>query len=154
MAALVKRALNTYSSLEVETGMTSASPERLVIMLYDGALKAIYAARTAIAHGDTAVKGESISKAIAIVDNGLRASLDVQAGGEIAANLAALYEYVASRLLYANLKNDQASLDESARLLSELRGAWQELEQRTRPVEAAVPAAPPAARPPVSFGKA
>lgn len=154
MTVLMARAMNTYAALEVETGMTNASPLRLVIMLYNGALKAIYAAKTAIAHGDTAIKGEAISRASAIVDNGLRASLDVQAGGEIAANLDALYEYVVSRLLYANLKNDQASLDEAARLLSELRGAWEELEQRSRPVEAAIPATPPPARAQVSFGKA
>jgi flagellar protein FliS len=153
MTPTTERALNAYSALEVETGVTNASPQRLVIMLYDGALKATFAAKAAILHGDTAAKGEAISKAISIIDEGLRAALDQEAGGEIAANLAALYDYIASRLLYANLKNDQGSLDECARLLSELRGAWEELEQRSRPVEAMVPVAPPEARAPVSFGK-
>jgi flagellar protein FliS len=148
------RAATAYSSLNVETGVAGASPQRLVIMLYDGALKAIFDAKVAMARGEISSKGSAISKAIAIIDEGLRPALDMDAGGEIAANLVALYDYVSSRLLYANLKNDPSSLDESARLLSELRGAWQELEQRTRPVETMIPAVPPLARPPVSFGKA
>lgn len=153
--ALMDHALNTYSATEVETGVASASPQRLVIMLYDGALKAIFAAKTAMVQGNTGAKGEATSKAIAIIDEGLRASLDMTAGGEIAVNLAALYEYMASRLLYANLKNDQGSLDECVRLLSDLRGAWEELERRSKPIETSVPAAPPVERrAPVSFGKA
>ncbi len=151
--ALMARAMNTYSTLEVETGVASASPQRLVIMLYDGALKAIFAAKAAMAQGNTAGKGEAISKAIAIVDEGLSATLDMDGGGEIATNLAALYDYIGSRLLYANLKNEQGSLDESARLLSELRGAWEELEQRSRSAEQVMAAAPAGSRVPVSFGK-
>lgn len=154
MTPPTERALNVYSALEVETGVTSASPQRLVIMLYDGAIKSVFAAKAAILRGDTAGKGEALSKAIAIIDEGLRASLDQEAGGDIAANLASLYDYMASRLLYANLKNDQGSLDECARLLSELRGAWEQLEQRGRAAEPLVPVAPSEARAPVSFGKA
>src|SRR5262245_60470444 len=125
MPALTDRALNSYSALEVETGVESASPQRLIIMLYDGALKSVFAAKAAMARGDVAVKGAALSKAISIIDDGLRAALNLTGGGEIAQNLMALYEYISSRLLHANLKNDARSLDEAARLLSELKSAWE-----------------------------
>ena len=135
MTALANRAVTAYSALEIETGVAGASPLRLIVMLYDGALKAIYAAKVAMERGEIASKGSAISKAIAIIDEGLRPALDLDAGGEIAANLMALYQYVTGRLLYANLKNDRRALDEAARLLSELRSAWEMLEQRARPQE-------------------
>ena len=154
MTAMVERALNKYCALEVEATVNSASPQRLVVMLYEGALKAIFTAKRAMAHGETALKGEAISKAIAILDQGLRPALDLENGGDIAANLLALYDYLASRLLYANLKNDPASLDEAARLLSELKSAWESLEQSTRPAAVQPPVPPSEPRAPVSFGKA
>jgi flagellar protein FliS len=132
MTALVANPLDAYQRLEVETGVAAASPQRLVVMLYEGAVKAVNAARAALARGDVAGRGAAISKAIAIVDEGLRPALDLNAGGEIAANLAALYDYIVNRLLYANLKQDEASLDEAGRLLSELKGAWEALERKTR----------------------
>jgi len=135
MTALANRAVTAYSALEIETGVAGASPLRLVVMLYDGALKAIYAGKVAMERGEIAAKGSAISKAIAIIEEGLRPALDLGAGGELAANLMALYQYITGRLLFANLKNDKASLDEAARLLSELRGAWEALEQRARPPE-------------------
>ena len=153
MQALVEQALSTYSALEVETGVAGASPKRLVVMLYEGALKAIFAARASMARNDTATKGESISKAIAIIAQGLRPALDFEAGGDIATNLRALYDYICMRLLYANLKNDVNSLDEAARLLSELKGAWDALELQDRPA-AAVAVAPTQKRAPTSLGKA
>jgi flagellar protein FliS len=153
MQALARQALNTYAALELETGVAGASPQQLIVMLYDGALKAIFGARAAIGRNEIALKGACVSKAIAIIDQGLRPALDMEAGGEIAANLDALYDYVCTRLLYANLKNDLASLDEAARLLSELKGAWDALELQDRP--AAEPAvAPPQKRAPTSLGKA
>ncbi len=153
MTASVQRALSSYSTLEVETGVESASPQRLIIMLYDGALKCVFAAKAAMARNDIAGKGAALSKAISIIDEGLRAALNLQDGGEIAQNLMALYEYISTRLLHANLKNDPQSLDEAARLLSELKTAWDLLEQRDRPV-AVAPVEPAERRASVSLGKA
>jgi flagellar protein FliS len=73
---------------------------------------------------ETAVKGKSISKAIAIIGEGLNASLNKSAGGELAQNLSSLYDYMVMRLVDANLKNDITVLDEVARLLTELTEAW------------------------------
>jgi len=152
MTALVERALKSYSALE-QTTVESASPQQLIIMLYDGALKSVFAAKAAIARGDVAARGAALSKAISIIDEGLRAALNLETGGEIAQNLMALYDYISTRLLHANVKNDVKSVDEAARLLGELKQAWEVLEQRDRP-PAVVAMDPPERRPSVSLGKA
>lgn len=118
---------HAYARIGIETGVPSANPHRLILMLYDGALLAIASALHALEKGDLAAKGESVSKAIDIVTNGLRASLDFSAAGDLAPRLAALYEYICDRLLHANLKNDQAAFAECTRLLTELRNAWSEI---------------------------
>ncbi len=116
---------NAYAKVEVETGVTAADPHKLVLMLYDGAILSISTAAGAMQRGDIAVKGQSTSKAIEIITNGLKASLDAKAGGELAERLSALYDYMAERLLYANLHNNRAALDEVSGLLESLREAWQ-----------------------------
>jgi flagellar protein FliS len=124
MFGTMKRGVNAYANVGLETGIASASPHKLIVMLYDGALVALLGAKANIAANNIAAKGTAISKAITIIDNGLRASLDKEAGGEIAANLDALYDYMSRRLLHANLKNDVPAIDEVHRLLSDLREAW------------------------------
>lgn len=114
-----------YSRVGIETGVVSANPHRLVLMLFEGARVAVAAARLHMQRNEIAAKGEAISKAIAIIDHGLKASLDVAAGGELAQQLYALYEYMARRLLAANLDNDPKGLDEVGRLLAELNDAWE-----------------------------
>jgi flagellar protein FliS len=130
MTAMVEQAAQKYARLEVETGVAAASPQRLIVMLYDGAVRSLLAAKAAFAAGDVAGRGARISKAISIIDEGLRPAVDPTAGGEIAQNLLRLYEYIVNRLLLANLKSDAASLDEAIALLSELKGAWEMLERQ------------------------
>jgi flagellar protein FliS len=125
----------------LETGIASASPHKLIVMLYDGALVALLSAKTNIAANNIAAKGSAISKAITIIDNGLRASLDKEAGGEIASNLDALYDYMSRRLLHANLKNDVPAIDEVHGLLADLREAWVAIGEKTE--QAGAPAAAP-----------
>jgi flagellar protein FliS len=74
-------------------------------------------------HGQVAAKGELISKAIGII-GGLREGLNLQSGGEIAANLDRLYEYMIARLVEANLSNDVALIDEVAGLLRNVKSGW------------------------------
>jgi flagellar protein FliS len=138
----MKRGVNAYANVGLETGIASASPHKLIVMLYDGALVALLSAKTNIATNNIAGKGAAISKAITIIDNGLRASLDKSAGGEIAANLDALYDYMSRRLLHANLKNDVAIIDEVHGLLADLRGAWVEIGDKLGQPQAAAGAAP------------
>ena len=119
-----QRGVNAYAKVGLETGIVSASPHKLIVMLYDGALVAVLSAQMHMKSGNVPEKGKSISKAIQIIDNGLRASLDKKAGGQIAEGLDALYEYMSARLLAANIHNDLALLEEVQRLLTDLRETW------------------------------
>lgn len=136
-------AIKAYAKVGVESGVTTADPHKLISMLYQGALLAIANAKNGIMRKDIPAKGAAISKAIMIIDDGLKASLDKDVGGELANNLAALYDYMASRLLAANMNNDIAALDEVTRLLTDLKGAWDSI----RPSGAAPAAAPVVATP-------
>jgi flagellar protein FliS len=118
---------DTYGKVGIETGVIDAEPYKLILMLIDGAIFTISTAAHSLAQGETAEKGMAISKAIRIISEGLQASLDVQAGGEIAVRLNALYDYMCRRLLEANLRNDPAALDEVNRLLNELKAGWEEI---------------------------
>lgn len=116
-------AAQQYGTVGTEAAVAEADPHRLIQLLLEGVLVRIAAAKEHMQRGEVARKGECISKAISIID-GLRASLDAEAGGEIASNLEDLYVYVSYRLLEANLKNDASRLDEVTRLLGEIKGAW------------------------------
>lgn len=129
MNAMARNALSAYSHVDMEVNVAVASPCKLVLLLYDGALKAISQAKFNIQDRKIAAKGEAISKAVAIIDEGLKLSLNLNAGGEIAENLSALYDYMCQRLFMANLKNDLSALDEVSKLLLELRGAWAAIEK-------------------------
>ena len=119
--------VSAYASVGIETSVPTADPHQLILLLFDGAKIAISAAKMHMTQGNIAEKGSSISKAIDIITNGLNASLDHEAGGDLTIKLGALYDYMAQRLLWANLKNDAAALDEVMRLLSELHGAWEQI---------------------------
>lgn len=124
MFGMMRNPAESYARLGVEAAISTADPHRLVMMLFDGAIAAISLARIHLEAGNVAEKGSSISKAINLIDDGLKASLDVEAGGELAERLAALYDYMSQRLLFANLKNNLAALDEVSELLGSLREAW------------------------------
>jgi flagellar protein FliS len=143
MFGTMKRGVNAYANVGLETGIASASPHKLIVMLYDGVLTALAKAKGNIVAGNVAAKGAAISHAITIIDNGLRVSLDKQAGGEIADNLDALYDYMSRRLFEANLKNDTGIIEEVHGLLSSLREAWVEIGDRIGQPQAAAAAAMP-----------
>ena len=116
-------ALRQYQQVKTGAAVEGANPHQLIQMLYEGALERIAAARGHIQRGETARKGEQIGKAIGII-GGLREGLNEEAGGEIAGNLASLYEYMERRLFQANLESNTAILDEVAGLLREIKTAW------------------------------
>ncbi len=101
-----RRGAGAYARVGVESAVMSADPHQLIVMLFDGAQAAISSAQLHLQDGNRAAKGAAISKAIDIVNNGLSAALDHEKGGEIAANLARLYDYVSRLLLQANLRDD------------------------------------------------
>jgi flagellar protein FliS len=124
MFGSIKNGANAYAKIGIETGVIAASPHKLIVMLYEGAITAISDGLQQLEAGNIAAKGLSLSKAIAIIDNGLRASLDKKVGGEIALSLDSLYEYMINRLLHANLKNDVEALTEVLNLLRDLKATW------------------------------
>lgn len=118
------RSVQTYANIGLETEVLSASPEHLITLLYDGALAAIAKAKLYMEGNNVAGKGVSISKAIDIIESGLKASLNMEAGGDLAKNLAATYDLMVNNLLLSNLNNDKEKLELAETMLKEIAGAW------------------------------
>lgn len=119
--------ISAYRKVDIESAVELADPHRLVLLLFSGAQAAMGKARIAMQDKQIAAKGEAISKAIDIISNGLKASLDFENGGDIAPKLEALYDYMVFRLLHANLRNDLKALEEVSGLLEEIHSAWREI---------------------------
>ena len=122
-------AVKAYSNIAIESKAHSSDPHKLILMLYQGALLSIASAKNQILRKEIAAKGQSISQAISIINDGLKASLDLNVGGDLAQNLSDVYGYMIQRLIVSNIKNDTAILDEVTTLLLELRGAWESIRQ-------------------------
>ena len=149
-------AINAYANVGLETSVAAADPHKLILLLYQGALLAISSAKNQMLRKEIAAKGKSISHAILIIDAGLKSSLDKNAGGELAQNLSALYDYMNQRLLIANLKNDTAALDEVSGLLTDLKGAWEEIRpavMSAQPDTTSRPQAAPAKPAALTYGR-
>lgn len=121
---------NAYQQIGLETATASATPHKLIEMLFDGFQDAVARARGAMQSRQIEAKGRAISHAARIVEEGLKAGLNLKDGGKIAADLDALYAYIGMRLTYANLHNDEAALDECVRLIEPVRSAWAEIGPR------------------------
>lgn len=119
-------ALDMYRSVSVETGVEDAGDHQLIEMLLDGAISRTTSAISACERREIAARGENISAAISIID-GLRSSLDFEKGGEIAANLVQLYDYMESKLAEANLSGDVDLMDQVVNLLRELQSGWKSI---------------------------
>lgn len=131
----VRYGARAYARVGIESGVMSASPHKLIVMLFDGAAGFIRAARLHMQAGQVAAKGEAISKAIDVV-GGLSSALDHERGGELAGRLESLYDYISDLLLKANLENSVVRLDEAERLLADIASAWREIgEAAAEPVD-------------------
>jgi flagellar protein FliS len=115
---------NAYARVGVETSVNVASAHKLIELLFNGFMDQLALARGAMRAKQIEVKGNAIGRAARIVEEGLKAGLNIEAGGRLAQDLSSLYAYVALRLLQANLRNDEAALDECVRLIGPLRDAW------------------------------
>ena len=120
-----------YQNISNYSGVEDADAHQLIDMLYTAALDRIANAKGELQREDTPARGESISKAISIIEE-LRGCLDMKAGGDIAANLHDLYEYMKQQLLLANLNSSIESLDEITALLEKLRSGWREIPPAER----------------------
>ncbi|WP_042844216.1 flagellar export chaperone FliS [Providencia rettgeri] len=122
-----RHAQQTYQQVDLESEITNATPYQLIQILFKGALSALKRGEIFMQQGKVAEKGKEISKAIDIIDTGLKQSLNYEAGGELAENLASLYEYMTMQLLRANLENNVAYVQEVYQLLSDIASAWQQI---------------------------
>lgn len=118
---------DAYRSVELQGQIESVTPHKLILMLFEGALLSISHAQRYMDEQNIPEKGKAISKAIDIIAQGLKASLNMEAGGDLSDKLYALYDYMCRRLFYANANNDKAALVEVSNLLRELKGGWEEI---------------------------
>ncbi|OQX05511.1 MAG: flagellar export chaperone FliS [Desulfobulbaceae bacterium A2] len=115
--------MNAYSSNYLNQQITTASPEQILIMLYDGALRFLAQAGTAIEQRQVEQRNHYIGKVSNIITE-LSATLDHEVGGQIADDLAALYDFMLRELHRANIKNDMQALATVEHLLTDLRETW------------------------------
>jgi flagellar secretion chaperone FliS len=119
-------ALGAYKALKNQKALDDASPHQLIELMLSGALERVISAMGSMERNETAEAGESIGKAISIVDN-LRVSLDAEKGGEMAENLQQLYDYITRRLLEASVSQQPELLSEVAGLLKQIKAAWDQI---------------------------
>ena len=137
MSAMSQQAINAYTRMDVDMAAMVASPHKLVLMLFEAAVKSVAKARLAMQKKQTKAKCDAIDRAIAIIQDGLQLSLDTKNGGELAENLNALYEYMCIQLALANARNDLAKLDEVGRMLLDFKKSWEQITpsaQQAKPV--------------------
>ena len=127
-----KQGTRAYARVDLETQLAGATPHQLISMLYDGALNAVLRARIYFESGNIARRGEMISRAINIIDNGLRSALDHEKGQDIAHDLERLYDYMSRTLLQANIRNDPTALIQVSEILTNLATTWKEIEPRKK----------------------
>jgi flagellar protein FliS len=121
------RAATAYQSTGIETSVNGASPHQLIVLLFDSLQQALNAARLAMQRKDIEAKGKQITRAVRLLEEGLKAGLDMERGGELARNLRNLYDYCSVRLTQANLRNDVAAIDEVQRLIHPVAEAWKQI---------------------------
>ena len=125
---MLNKGLAQYQQVNNESGVEGATPHRLIQMLMEGALQRMAESKGAMQRNQPSIKGESIGKAISIV-GGLRESLNKEVGGDVAANLDDLYDYIQRRLLEANLQDDESGVDESMKLMHTIKTGWDGITQ-------------------------
>jgi flagellar protein FliS len=123
--------VNSYKKEALKTQLAGADRYEITQMLMAGVLDKLVMAKVAITHNSFEAKSENISKASAILI-ALRESLDFDAGGEVSANLEALYSYMIERLVNANRNNDIGPIDETAHLMKEIKSAWDQIPAQVR----------------------
>ncbi|HHA2290234.1 TPA: flagellar export chaperone FliS [Enterobacter ludwigii] len=126
---------NAYTAVSLDSQIAGATPHQLIVLLYDGAINAMRRAEIYFQSGNIARRGEMISRAINIIDNGLRAGLDHEKGGQIAAELESLYEYISRTLLEANLNKSGENLPHLISLMMEMQETWQAINPENKQVK-------------------
>lgn len=126
---------SAYTAVSLDSQINGATPHQLIVLLYDGAINAMKRAEIYFQSGNIPRRGEMISRAINIIDNGLRAGLDHEKGGQIAEELESLYEYISRTLLEANVTKSGEKLPHLIALMSEMSETWQAIAQQNKQVK-------------------
>lgn len=121
------RSASMYARVAADTVVSNASPHHLVTMLFEGLMTNLNLARGAIHRKDIPAKGVYIGKCIRIIEEGLKAGLNLKDGGDIAQNLLRIYDFCVRRLMEANVKSDAAILTEVADATAPLLESWKEI---------------------------
>jgi len=119
-------ALKQYQSVDLRATIETASPHKLISMLLDGALGSLAKAKGSMEREDIQERTRHLNKASEIVV-GLKGSLDLEQGGEVAANLNALYDYMISGIMTANRNSDVEKVQELMNLMLEIKQGWSEM---------------------------
>ena len=119
------RASSAYKRVAAETGVQGADAHQLVGLLFDALVQSLNQARGALERGEIDIKGASLVKAVRILEEGLKAGLNLREGGELAGNLHRLYDDGIQRLTHANLRNDGAAIAEVVELIEPIAQSWQ-----------------------------
>lgn len=121
------RAASAYKRVGAQTSIEGASPHQVICLLFEALVQSLNLARGSLARGDIDGKGQSIGKAVRILEEGLKAALDIESGGELAINLRGVYNYSILRLTTANLKNDITLIEEVTQLIVPVFDAWKSI---------------------------
>jgi flagellar protein FliS len=124
-------ALTTPNDVYQRTQVDTASPAKLVVMLYDGAIRFLKQGQAAMERGDREAQNHYLLRAQRIIAE-LASSLNMEAGGEIAANLMALYQFMQEQLVLANFQDDVEKIRKVREMLESLRQAWAQVEVTVR----------------------
>ena len=135
------RAASAYKRVSADTGVSTANPHQLVVMLFDGLMQSLNAANGAMERGEIEAKGQAIGKAVRILEEGLKGGLNMAQGGALAKDLNGLYGYAVQRLTLANLHNDRALVTEVIGLIEPVADSWKQI----RGIAAVPPAMGPGA---------
>lgn len=124
-----QRAATAYRQVGVQSVVDGASPHMLIQLLFDALETSLNAAKGAMQRGEIEEKGRQIGKAVRILEEGLKASLNISQGGEIAQNLASLYDYSITQISLANLRNDPTLLEAAQNVIAPVAQGWREIGQ-------------------------
>lgn len=127
--SLNRNAANVYKQMGVQSVVDGASPHTLIQLLFDALEASLNAAKGAMQRGDVDEKGRQIGKAVRILEEGLKAALNQEQGGEIAKNLASLYDYSITQITLANLRNDVSLLEAAQNVIAPVAQGWREMGQ-------------------------
>ncbi len=129
-----KMGQNAYAQVSLESQVAGATPHQLITLLLDGAISAMVRAKIYFETGNIAKRGEMISRAINIIDNGLRSALNHEVGGQVTEEMESLYEYVSRSLLLLNLEKKPEELPHLIEIMTNLSTTWKEIEPARKQV--------------------